>query len=99
MGIPGLCNFVSPLMEGADGFRFIYFHLLSFGISDLVCFIVFLISVWFYVGGVFGGSYEVVAMKEVLYLGFVLLCRENNYGVTFISSGYHGVVILRFGSD
>jgi hypothetical protein len=44
MGCPGLCNFISPLMEGTEGFRFMYFHLLSFGISVLLCFIVFLIS-------------------------------------------------------
>jgi len=46
MGCPGLCNFISPLMEEAEGFRFMYFHLLSLGISVLLCFIVSLISVW-----------------------------------------------------
>ena len=46
MGCPGLCNFMSPLMEGAEGLRFVYFHLLSFGISVLLCFMVFLMSAW-----------------------------------------------------
>jgi len=46
MGCPGLCSFISPLMEGAEGFRFMYFHLLSLGISVPLCFNVFLILVW-----------------------------------------------------
>ena len=46
MGCPGLCNFISPLIERAEGFRFMYFHLLSLGISVLLCFVVFLISAW-----------------------------------------------------
>ena len=50
-------------MKGAEGFKFIYFHLLSLGISVL-CFIVFLISVW----NVLVGSLAVV-MK--------LLCRKS----------------------
>jgi len=33
-------------MEGAEGFKFMYFHLLSLGLSVLLCFIVFFISVW-----------------------------------------------------
>ena len=52
-------------MEGAEVFRFIYFHLLAFGISVLLCFIVLLISVWY----VFVGSL-VVVMKS-------LPCRKS----------------------
>jgi hypothetical protein len=37
MGCPGLCNFISPLMEEAEGFRFMYFHLLLLGI--MYCFV------------------------------------------------------------
>ena len=31
IGWPGLCIFISPFMEGAQGFMFVYFHLESFG--------------------------------------------------------------------
>ena len=46
IGLFGLCIFTSPLMEGAEGFKLTYFHLLSHGISVLLSFIVFLICVW-----------------------------------------------------
>lgn len=46
MGCPGLCNLINPSMEGAEGFRLMYFHLLSHGISVLLSFIVLLISSW-----------------------------------------------------
>ena len=46
IGWSGLCTFTSPLMEGAEGFKLTYFHLLSCGISVLLSFIVFLICVW-----------------------------------------------------
>ena len=29
----------------------------------------------------------------------VLLCREYDNGVTFVSSGYHDIVLVQFGSD
>jgi len=41
-----LCSFISPLMEGAEGFMLMYFHLVSFGIRVLLSFIVFLIWAW-----------------------------------------------------
>ena len=34
IGWSGLCIFISSLMEGAEGFMLMYFHLLSFGIKD-----------------------------------------------------------------
>jgi hypothetical protein len=46
IGWPGLCIITSPLMEGSEGFKLTYFHLLSCGISVLLSFIVFLICVW-----------------------------------------------------
>jgi hypothetical protein len=33
--------FISPLREGAEGFMFVYLHLLSFGIKVGLCFTVF----------------------------------------------------------
>ena len=38
-------------MEGADGFRFMYFHWLSCGISALLCLTAFFISVWYVLVG------------------------------------------------
>jgi len=46
IGWTGLCIFISPLMEGAEGFMLMYFHLQSFGIRVVLSFIVFLIWVW-----------------------------------------------------
>ena len=46
MGCPDLCNLINALKEGAEECRLMYFHLLSFGISVLLSFIVFLISFW-----------------------------------------------------
>jgi hypothetical protein len=65
MGCPCLCNFVGPLMEGAEGFKFMYIHLLSYGISVLLCFIMFLISAW---------NLLVVSLVVVMKL---LFCRKS----------------------
>ena len=46
MGWSGLCNFIRPLMEGADGFMLVYFHLWSLAIRVGLCLIVDLICVW-----------------------------------------------------
>jgi hypothetical protein len=43
MGWCGLCIFIRPLMVGAEGFKLMYFHLVSCGINVLILFIVFLI--------------------------------------------------------
>jgi hypothetical protein len=45
MGWSGLCIFIRPVMEGAEGFKLMYFHLVSCGISILLSFIVFVICV------------------------------------------------------
>ena len=45
IGWSGLCSLISSLMEGAEGFIFMYFHLESRGIRVLVSFIVCLIRV------------------------------------------------------
>jgi hypothetical protein len=42
IGCPGLCNFISPLRVGAKGFRLVYFHLSSLGISVLLNLMAFL---------------------------------------------------------
>ena len=42
IGCSGLCNLNSPLMDGAVGFRFMYFHLGSEGMSVLLLFITLL---------------------------------------------------------
>jgi len=41
MGCSGLCSMISPLMVGAVGFMFTYFHLVSGGMSALLPFITF----------------------------------------------------------
>ena len=46
MGWSGLCIFIRPLMEGADGFMLMYFHLWSLSIRVGLCLIVDLICVW-----------------------------------------------------
>jgi len=46
MGWSGLCIYIRPLIEGADGYMMIYFHLWSLGIRVALCFIVDLICVW-----------------------------------------------------
>ena len=46
MDCSGLCNFIRPLMEGADGFMLMYFHLWSLAIRVGLCLIVDLICVW-----------------------------------------------------
>ena len=46
IGCSGLCNLISPLMDGAVGFRFMYFHFDSEGISVLLLFITFLTWDW-----------------------------------------------------
>jgi hypothetical protein len=38
IGWSGLCIFTSPLMVGAEGFKLMYFHLLSCGIRVLLSF-------------------------------------------------------------
>jgi len=97
-GCPGLCNFISPLMEGAEGFRLTYFHLMSAGISVLLCFMVFLMSVWKELVG------SLLVMVKLLqcrksYLGVILLCGEYDYEIAFVSFSHHGIVLLQFGSD
>jgi hypothetical protein len=47
MGWSGLCSFIKPLMVGADGFMFMYFHLVSWGISVLLVCIVFWTDAWY----------------------------------------------------
>ena len=43
MGWSGLCVFICPFMEGAEGFKLTYFHLISCGISVFLAFTIFLI--------------------------------------------------------
>ena len=42
IGCSGLCNLISPLMDGVVGFRFMYFHFVSEGISVLLLLITFI---------------------------------------------------------
>jgi len=46
IGCSGLCNLISPFMDRAVGFRFMYFHFVSEGISVLLLFITFLTWDW-----------------------------------------------------
>jgi len=55
----GLCIFISPLIEGAEGFMLVYFHLVSHGIS--LTFFYCLSDLGFEIfGWVSGGCVEVV---------------------------------------
>ena len=51
MGCSGLCSLISPLMVGAVGFMFTYFHLVSGGMSVLLPFITFQTWDWKEFGG------------------------------------------------
>jgi hypothetical protein len=46
MGWSHLCNFMRPFMDGAKGFRFLYFHVEFGGMRHLLCFITF--KTWFW---------------------------------------------------
>jgi hypothetical protein len=46
IGWVDLCILMRPLMEGAEGFKLIYSHLISRGICVVLAFIVLLIWVW-----------------------------------------------------
>jgi hypothetical protein len=97
IGIPGLCNFISPFMEGLDGFRFMYFHLLSLGISVLLCFILFLISVCY----VLVGSL-VVVMKLLPCRKFCILdsyCCVGRITMEFPLSTVGIMALLSFSLD
>jgi len=60
IGWSGLCILISPFMEGAEGFMFLYFHLESFGIRVVLPFIVCSIWVWNALVG------SVVALRKLL---------------------------------
>jgi len=45
-GCSGLCSLISPLIDGAVGFKFKYFHLVSEGMSVLLLFTIFLTWDW-----------------------------------------------------
>ena len=62
------CILISPLMEGAEGFMFMYFHLQSFGIRVVPSFIVCLI----WVCNVLVGS-VVAVWKLLLSMKFCIL--------------------------
>ena len=53
IGCLGFCIFMRALILGTEGFRFMYFHLESCGLSVLLWFTVFLIRFWkIFVGSV-----------------------------------------------
>ena len=49
--------------------------------------------------GVSGGGAEVVIKNEILYLGLILDCGNNDDGIAFICSPYHSVFIVQFFLD
>jgi hypothetical protein len=61
------------LMVGAEGFKLMYFHLVSCGINVLLSFIVFLILSLESFSWVCGRGLEVVRLWKVMYFGFILL--------------------------
>ena len=63
----GLCILIRRLMEGAEGFLFVYFHLETFGIRVLLSLTVCLI----WASNVLEGS--VVAVRKLLSMKFCIL--------------------------
>ena len=68
IGCCGLCILIRPLIEGAEGFMFVYFHLVSFGIRVLLSLIVCLTWTW----NVLVGS-AVAVRKLLLSMKFCIL--------------------------
>ena len=91
IGWSSLCILISPLIEGAEGFMFVYFHLESFGIRVVLSFVVCFVEC---IGWACGGSAEVVVKYEILYFGLVLMCGYYDYAFTLVCPCYHGIVVL-----
>jgi hypothetical protein len=81
--------FISPLMEGAEGFMLIYFHLVSCGIRVLLSFTVFLIWAWKSL------VVSMVAVRKLLLCNsesnLVLYCGQYNYRISFVCACYRGI--------
>ena len=60
-----LCNFISPLMEGAEAFMLMYFHILSLGIRFLLFLIVFLIWVWNLLVGFVAAAWKLLSCRNL----------------------------------
>ena len=69
IGWSGLCILISPFMERAEVFMFLYFHLESFGIRVVLFFIVCSIWVW----NILVGS--VVAVRKLMFS--MKFCNNN----------------------
>ena len=96
IGWSGVCSLISCLMEGAEGFIFMYFHLESLG----SCFIYCLSDMGLKcVCGVCGGCAEIVIENEILYLGLLLVCGLYDNGIAFVCSYYHSLVFAQFVLD
>ena len=66
IGWSGLCILISPLMEGAEGFMFLYFHLEPFGIRVVLPFILCSIWVWNELFGSVMSVRKVVVLYKIL---------------------------------
>jgi len=74
MGWSGLCNLMSPLMDGAVGFRFMYLHLASEGMSVLLLLTIFLTWDWkAFVGSLAEGLKWFVCMNSSTLLSYCVV--------------------------
>ena len=84
MGWLGLWTFIRPFMVGAEGYRFKYFHLESCGICVLLWFICLSDLILKSFCRVCIDRLEVIFRYEGLYFNVVVLCRKNDYRISFI---------------
>jgi len=89
IGWSGLCTLIHPLMEGADGFMFVYFHLHSSGMRDVLSFIVCLIWFW----NILVGS-VVAVWKYLLCMKFCILVSYCCVGSTSMELPLSARVIM-----
>ena len=68
MGCSGLCSLISAFMVGAVGFMFMYFHLVSGGMSVLLLFITFRIWDWKGLVGSCAVVWKLLASMKLLIL-------------------------------
>jgi len=93
IGWYGLCIFISPLKEGAEGFMLMYFHLLSLGIRVLLSCIVFLIWVCNVLVGSVAAMWKILSNRNFL-SRFQTECGKYDYRVSLICLCYHSIVFL-----
>jgi hypothetical protein len=95
MGWSILCSLIKPLIVGADGFRFMYFHLWFLLIRVLLLLMVFLICFWYSVVGSVFVMWKLLLVMKLFILFLVLVGWEDDYGIAFVGCCHSGII----GSD